>query len=105
VINSGDGDPELLVQALQSLQALLPPTGYVVGKFSIADVAIAPFLLRLKLLLDNDFGGWPAGEGKGAKILTLIRQSGLERIRGYTRELQAHPSVAATWDKVRVTLD
>lgn len=101
VINAGDGDPELLVQALESLQALLPPTGYVVGEFSIADAAIAPFLARLELLLENDLGGWQAGEGKGPKILASLKQPKLAKIWEYSKKVEARPSFIATWDKVQ----
>jgi glutathione S-transferase len=101
VIQAGDGDPELLVQALESLQALLPQTGYAIGEFSIADVAIVPFLIRLELLLENDLGGWPEGERKGRKILDVLKQPKLARIWDYWRKVEARPSVVAIWDKVR----
>lgn len=103
VINRGEGTAEDLVQAYESLQALLPPKGFVVGDFSIADIAIAPFLARIELLLSNDLGAWPAGKGEGQRILGLLQQPKLTRIWEYWKELQKRPSVADTFDKVRQT--
>ncbi|KAI0341377.1 glutathione S-transferase C-terminal-like protein [Trametopsis cervina] len=99
VINLGEGDPELLVQGLEALQAFLPPTGFVVGEWSIADIAIAPFFARLELLLTNDFGAWPEGSGKGLEIWKLLQQPKLARLWEYAREVQARPSFVKTWDK------
>lgn len=98
IINGGD--PEILVQAYEHLQALLPPQGFAVGEFSIADIAIAPFLARIELNLANDLGGFPEGKGEGPKILELLRAPKLARIQEYAKALQAHPSVASTFDKV-----
>ena len=80
MINLGEGSAEDLVQAFEALQALLPAKGFVVGDFSIADIAIAPFLARIELLLSNDLGAWPAGKGEGTKILSTLQQPKLTRI-------------------------
>lgn len=100
VINLGEGDPELLVQGLEAIQALLPSQGFVVGDFSIADIAIAPFLARLEVLLANDLGNWEGGKGTGPKILKQLQQPKLARLWEYARALEARPSVASTWHKV-----
>ena len=100
VINLGEGSAEDLVQAFEALQALLPAKGFVVGDFSIADIAIAPFLARIELLLSNDLGAWPAGKGEGPKILSTIQQPKLTGIWEYWRQLQTRPSFVATFDKV-----
>ncbi|THH20325.1 hypothetical protein EW146_g1005 [Bondarzewia mesenterica] len=55
--------PEALYKGLEEVQALLPPKGYAVGEWSIADAAITPFLGRTDLLLKNDIGRYPVGEG------------------------------------------
>ncbi|KAI0089004.1 glutathione S-transferase C-terminal-like protein [Irpex rosettiformis] len=97
--HSGDGDPEAFVQALESLQALLPPKGFVVGEFSIADIAIAPFLARLEVTLSNDLGPWPANSGEGQKLLKTLQQPKLARLWEYSKEVQSRPSFIATFDK------
>ena len=98
IINGGD--PEQLVQAYEHLQALLPPQGFAIGEFSLADIAVAPFLARILLNLENDLGGFPEGKGEGEKILNLIRSPKLARFQEYTNAVLARPSVASTFDKV-----
>ena len=94
-------DPQVLVEAYEAIQALLPPQGFAVGEFSLADIAIAPFFARLELLLENDLGPWPAGKGEGPKILALLREPKFARINAYWEALKARPSFQATWDRVR----
>ncbi|PSR74370.1 hypothetical protein PHLCEN_2v9878 [Hermanssonia centrifuga] len=94
-----DGDPEQLVQALEHLQSLLPPTGFAVGEYSLADIAIAPFLGRLHLNLANDLGGFPEGKGEGERILKLLQSPKLARFQEYTKALLERPSFVATFDK------
>jgi glutathione S-transferase len=96
------GDPEPLIQALEQVQALLPPQGFAVGEFSLADIAIAPFLARLKVNLSNDLGGYPAGQGYGPKTLEALHTPRLTRFQQYWKEVLAHPSVAGTFDQVRI---
>ncbi|KAI0089005.1 hypothetical protein BDY19DRAFT_993817 [Irpex rosettiformis] len=91
---------DILVQAFEEIQALLPPTGFAVGEFSIADISIGPFLSRLELRLGHDLGPWPAGTGEGPKILALLHQPKLTRIWEYLKDVQARPSFAATFKKV-----
>ena len=99
VVTNGE-DPEQLVQAYEHMQALLPPRGFVVGEFSIADIAIAPFLARNELNLANDQGGFPGGRGIGPQILELLRSPKLSRNQEYSKAVQSHPSFVATFDKV-----
>ena len=99
VLHKG-GDPEELVKAVEALQALLPPQGFVIGEFSAADIAIAPFLGRLKLNLTNDLGGFPAGQGEGLKILKLLEQPKFARFQQYWSDLESRPSFVATFYKV-----
>ncbi|EKM56448.1 uncharacterized protein PHACADRAFT_253585 [Phanerochaete carnosa HHB-10118-sp] len=98
VIHNG-GDPEPLVQAIEQLQSLLPSQGFAIGEFSAADIAIAPFIARLELNLENDLGGYPEGKGEGQRILNLIRSPKLTRWQEYSRALLAHPAVASTFDR------
>lgn len=94
-------DPEQLVQAYEAIQALLPPQGFAIGEFSAADIAVAPFFARIELNLANDLGGYPAGQGQGPKILELLRAPKLARLQQYWKDIQARPSFASTFDKVR----
>ncbi|KAJ6570997.1 glutathione S-transferase [Mycena vulgaris] len=54
--------------ALEALQSLLPADKpFVVGdEFTAADIAIAPFLARMEVVLKNDIGAYKAGEGTKA---------------------------------------
>ena len=98
VVNGGD--PEELVKAYEHMQALLPPVGFAVGEFSVADIAIAPFLARIEVYLANDLGGYPAGKGEGSRILGLLQSPKLTRIQEYSKAVRVHPSVATTFDPV-----
>ena len=93
-------NPEVVVQALEHLQSLLPPEGFVVGEFSLADIAIAPFLLRLEFFAKNDMGGYPEGQDYGKRLLEAVRVPKLERLHKYWQDVASYPSVASTFDKV-----
>ena len=88
------------------MQALLAPKGFAIGDGSsvtIADLAVAPFFGRLEIVLKNDFGGYPEGEGK--KVWeTLQTDSRFERWRKYWADLKARDSFKATFDEVSRTL-
>lgn len=102
VIHNG-GDPEQLVTAAEYIQGLLPAEGFAIGPFTAADIAIAPFLGRLKALLENDLGGYEPGKGEGARILKLLQQPKLARFQQYWADLEARPSFVSTFDKVCAT--
>lgn len=95
------GTPEALqgfVQGIQAIQDLLPEQGFAVGEFSIADVAVAPFLARSLTVLENEIGAYEPGEGK--KLLETLQQPRFARFQKYWADLQARPSFQATFDKV-----
>ena len=71
------------------------------GEFSAADIAIAPFLGRLKVTLAADLGGFPADKGEGPRILGLLQQPKLARFNKYWDDLEARPSFASTFDRGR----
>ena len=52
--------------ALEALQARLAPEGYALGgeQWSLADVEVAPLLLRAVMMLKYELGKYPIGEGK-----------------------------------------
>uniref|UniRef100_A0A5K1JYI1 Thiol-transferase Tc52 n=1 Tax=Ganoderma boninense TaxID=34458 RepID=A0A5K1JYI1_9APHY len=86
--------------ALEYLQALLPADGgFVVGEYSMADIAITPFLARARMSFKNDIGAWE--EGAGPKIWeTIASASGrFARLAKYTDRVFARESFKATWDE------
>ncbi|KAI0701988.1 hypothetical protein BC835DRAFT_147026 [Cytidiella melzeri] len=96
-VEQGGGTPEVLIQAFESFQAHLPPKGFAVGEFSIADIALAPVLLRTHLRLRHDLGPWKPGQGEGQKVLNALQEPTLARFWQYVQDLQTRPSVVATW--------
>ena len=92
---------EDLYAALEYLQSLLPAeSGFVVGQFSLADIAIATFLARMRITFLNDLGAYP--EGEGPKIYAEITGSGrFARLAKYQEDLFARESFKATFDEVR----
>ena len=92
-----------LYAALQYLQSLLPAeSGFVIGEFSAADIAIAPFLARMRISFQNDIGTFP--EGEGPKIYAEITGAGsgkFARLAKYQEDLFARESFKATFDEVR----
>ncbi len=101
----GKGTLDALYDAVGVLQGLLPATGYAVGAYSVADIAITPFLARARVALLNDLGAYPEGEGKKV-IQTLTSGEGkFARFGKYFNDLLARESFKATFDEVRTFLD
>lgn len=99
------GTPEALqgfVQGIEAVQSLLPKEGFAVGEYSIADVAVTPFLARAFTVLENEIGAYEPGEGK--KLLETVQQPQFTRFQKYWTDLQARPSFQATFDKVGYSL-
>lgn len=96
------GTPEssqAFLNAVESIQALLPPQGFAIGEYSIADISVAPFVARAHVALGNEIGAYAVGEGK--KILDALQQPRFSRFQTYWADLQARPSFQATFNKVR----
>ena len=94
------GPVDDLYVALEYLQSLLPAeSGFAVGEFSAADIAIAPFLARMRITFLNDLGPYPVGEGP--KIYAEITGSRFARFTKYQEDLFARESFKATFDEVR----
>ncbi len=92
--------PDALYAALEYVQALLPAgEGFAVGAYSLADIAITPFLARAKLSFTHDVGPWAAGEGP--KIWETLTTGKIARLAKYMDDLFARESFKATWDEVR----
>ncbi|KAI0712661.1 thioredoxin-like protein [Earliella scabrosa] len=87
-----------LVDALAALQARLPAEGgFAVGEWSIADVAAAPFLVRMIPSLEHDLGVFPVGEGK--KVMEELKGPRFVRLMKYIEDLRNRPSVRGTYDE------
>ena len=95
----GEAGPEALFDQFESLQRLLPETGFAVGEWSLADVALVPVLLRMEALFSNEIGKYALGEGK--RTLEILKGPRFARLARYLEEAKARPSIKATWNEVR----
>ncbi|KZT64292.1 glutathione S-transferase [Daedalea quercina L-15889] len=101
-LRTGTADArDAFVAAVDAIQGLLPERGFAIGDFSIADIAVAPFLARAYVALGNDIGAYEPGEG--ARVLDTLQQPRFARFQQYWADLQARPSFQATFDKEYVT--
>ena len=102
------------LDALEGLQDLLPKpdpehgaedgdgsggAGFVVGQPSIADVAVAPFLVCSIILLESDIGAYSSEEGR--KALEALRGPRLKRLMAYVEFLREWPAFKTTFEEVR----
>ena len=102
----GTGTPEALIEKLGELQALLPPVEeekihggpFVVGRWSLGDAGVSPFLVRLPVILEWGLGKYTIAEGK--KMLDGLKSPSLARLMKYIADTSARPSVRNTWDGV-----
>ncbi|KAH9932321.1 glutathione S-transferase [Fomitopsis serialis] len=102
VLRAGAPDADqAFLSAVDAVQSLLPAQGYAVGEYSIADIAIAPFIARAYVALGNEIGAYEPGQGK--KLLEALQQPRFARFQKYWADLQARPSFQATFDKEYVT--
>ncbi|KAK7685072.1 hypothetical protein QCA50_011909 [Cerrena zonata] len=92
------GSQEALFKATEDLQALLPPTGFAVGEWSIADAAWTPFIARLFVALENDLGGYTVGEGPKS-LQVLLNDTRFARFQQYWKDVSARTSFTSTFDK------
>ncbi|EJF58124.1 hypothetical protein DICSQDRAFT_173218 [Dichomitus squalens LYAD-421 SS1] len=102
-----DGAPaSTLLAGFEALQVRLPPVGadrkggFAVGEWSIGDIAAAPLLARIVMLLEHDIGRFE--EGDGPKTLALLRGPKYARIMKYLEDAKRWPSFVATWDEPTV---
>jgi len=93
---AGGGDPEAVLGAIEIIQQLLPEEGYAVGKWSIADAAVTPFLARGEVVLKNDIGKYEEGKGKAvwAKLETDPKYA---RFRKYLADVKGRDSFKETF--------
>ncbi|KAI0635385.1 thioredoxin-like protein [Trametes polyzona] len=88
---------ESILPSLEAFQAQLAPEGYAVGPFSMADVVVAPMVVRLMRLAGYEIGKYPMGEGK--RLLKALGEPKFARFMQYYQSLWERPSVKATWDE------
>ncbi|KAI0360305.1 glutathione S-transferase C-terminal-like protein [Trametes cingulata] len=101
--SQGKSPAEDLYKAVEHLQALLPEQGYAIGQYSIADVAITPFLARARITLLNDLGGYPEGEGPQVLEALTSGSGRFARFGKYFTDLLARESFKATFDEAYIT--
>jgi glutathione S-transferase len=85
-----DSNIEALLQALEKLQSFLPSEGFVLESFSLADIVIASFLMRLEA----------ESQDYGQKIQSALCSSRLTRFYQYWKQVCAHPGVSGAFNKV-----
>lgn len=99
----GKGSVEEFYKAVEYIQALLPAEdGFAVGQYSVADIAITPFLARARVALINELGAYPEGEGKKVWEALSSGQGRFARFGKYLADLLNRESFKATFDEVRV---
>ncbi|TFK79089.1 glutathione S-transferase C-terminal-like protein [Polyporus arcularius HHB13444] len=100
----GKGSVEDLYKAVEYLQEQLPAEGgFAVGQYSIADIAITPFLARARVGLINELGAYPEGEGKKVWEALSSGQGRLARFGKYITDLLNRDSFKATFDEAYIT--
>ncbi|RPD52410.1 hypothetical protein L226DRAFT_555686 [Lentinus tigrinus ALCF2SS1-7] len=92
--------PADILGVLETVQGLLPETGFAVGAWSIADVAIAPFLVRVVMLLENGLGKQQEEEGK--EVLRALREPRFARVMKYIRDAKEWPSFKVTFNEADI---
>ncbi len=98
---SDGASPDKILIAIEAIQDLLPPEGFAVGEWSLADAALAPLLARNEINLKNDWGAFDEGTGKKAweKLSTDPK---FERIRKYYDTAKLRKSFRETFDEASV---
>ena len=97
------GPIEPVVEALETLQTLLPPVGhgkYLLGdKFTLADIALAPFLGRQLLVsLPHGIGKFDKEDGK--RLYEIVQGPKFERLRQYFSDISERKSWKDTFPEV-----
>jgi glutathione S-transferase len=91
-----NGDPKLeagVIEGAQTLDKLLAGKFALGDKFTAADAALAPFLLRAELV-------WSFRDPSGMQKQI---QDKAPRLWQYLQDVKTHPSVTSTWDYVRAS--
>nr|6F70_A Chain A, glutathione transferase [Trametes versicolor]6F70_B Chain B, glutathione transferase [Trametes versicolor]6F71_A Chain A, glutathione transferase [Trametes versicolor]6F71_B Chain B, glutathione transferase [Trametes versicolor]6F71_C Chain C, glutathione transferase [Trametes versicolor]6F71_D Chain D, glutathione transferase [Trametes versicolor] len=96
------GPPDAMLAALDALQARLPPAGgFAAGpQWSIADAAVMPILLRLRMSVTLEVGFF--APGAAPVVRAALESPRFARLQRYIADNVARPSMAATWDEAAV---
>jgi glutathione S-transferase len=93
-------DANGLLKSVDVVQSLLSPNAeFAVGnQYTLADIAVLPFLARMELCLKNDLGAYP--EGTGPKIYDILANDEKYSLyRRYLSTLKSRDSFRATFDE------
>ncbi|KAI9069389.1 glutathione transferase omega class [Trametes sanguinea] len=88
---------DTVLPSLEAFQALLAPSGFAIGPWSMADAVVAPMIVRFMRLSALEIGKYPLGEGK--KLLKALAEPKFARFMRYYQSLWDRPSVRTTWDE------
>lgn len=96
-----DGNPGVLLNAIDILQGLLPAVN--AGRFAggneltIGDIAVGPFLARMEIFLQNDIGRYE--QGMGLKLYDALQSDPkFTRYRQYIADIRSTESFKNTFD-------
>ncbi|PIL35474.1 hypothetical protein GSI_02202 [Ganoderma sinense ZZ0214-1] len=91
---------EPLLLELEKIQAALPPTGFAIGQYSIADCAVAPFFVRMKMFLRRGIGAF--SQENREKLSEVLASEKFARFRQYVEDLENRPNFQKIWDEVEL---
>ncbi|KAL1941810.1 hypothetical protein VTO73DRAFT_6810 [Trametes versicolor] len=86
-----------MLALLETIQGMLPPTGYAVGEWSIADAAFSPILLRWVHSLENGLAMFTPETVKQSR--DAFNSPRFDRLRKYLEDNVARPSMSKTYDR------
>ncbi|EIW74797.1 thioredoxin-like protein [Coniophora puteana RWD-64-598 SS2] len=89
---------QTVIDGARAVQKLLPDHGkWAIGnQFTIADIALAPFISRIELASKRGVGKYAAGENK--LVLDALNSPEFAKLKAYSANLQERPSFKATFD-------
>ncbi|KZV93436.1 hypothetical protein EXIGLDRAFT_45372 [Exidia glandulosa HHB12029] len=95
-VSQGEKSDELL-KGIETVQDLIPAPGpfFLGDKYSAAEILIAPFLGRFKILVESDIGGFETAEGKRV-LNTLTQDAKFAKFAKYWEAVVSRPSVKET---------
>ncbi|GBE89239.1 Pyrimidodiazepine synthase [Sparassis crispa] len=97
---NGVASAEPFLNGVEQVVALLPETGFAVGVYSLADIAVTPFLARMFTALKNDLGLYPVGEGK--KVYDILCGPRFARLQKYWQDVNSRSNFEATFDEAHI---
>ncbi|KAH9894941.1 hypothetical protein C8Q73DRAFT_479743 [Cubamyces lactineus] len=88
-----------LLEGLDALQAALPPSGLAVGgrQWTNADSAVAPFLIRMDMMLKHGIGRYPQSEG--LEVRKAWQGQRLARLTKYIADIKESPVYREVWNE------